>query len=279
MGRNWDSPRTSKRSTQRHRDGNNSGFHKMCSHLTTPLVSCYHRWLRLKWFQYEITMAVVCFEWWEKAILNLCVLSVLSLFAYGFYRQACTIAPVLTRLASRHLHRCGSPRSCCRRGSGSVIEFMTWNINSRTCASHYHDYRTEKGVDRRSAESIYSFREHSFGWVNHFMCEATFVETWSLQGFMRVDLTLPYNWDSRPCLMTVMFMITSCRDNTATRLSRIHHCILSAVRRLRFCCRLPFEFNMNGFGQAPTLWQPDAIVVRLDRLAGSRNAESSSIAY
>jgi hypothetical protein len=42
----------------------------------------------VKWFQYEITFGSYCFEWWEKAMIHLLVLGVVSIFAYGIWRQA-----------------------------------------------------------------------------------------------------------------------------------------------------------------------------------------------
>lgn len=62
--------------------------------------------MRLKWFQYEITLAAYCFVWWEKAFVHVCVLGVLSLFAYGFWRQACALAPAASQLAAKYLPRC-----------------------------------------------------------------------------------------------------------------------------------------------------------------------------
>ena len=62
--------------------------------------------MRLKWFQYEISLAAYCFVWWEKLFVHVCVLGVLGLFAYGFWRQACAVAPAASQLAAKYLPRC-----------------------------------------------------------------------------------------------------------------------------------------------------------------------------
>ena len=72
--------------------------------------------MRLKWFQYEISLAAYCFEWWEKAFVHLCVLGVLALFVYGFWRQACAIAPAVQLLAAKYLPR-RAPRHPPRRAA------------------------------------------------------------------------------------------------------------------------------------------------------------------
>ena len=77
-----------------------------CARNISEATFVAHRWVGLKWFQYEITLAAYCFEWWEKAFVHLCVLGVLSLFAYGFWRQGCAMAPTVSQLAAKYLPRC-----------------------------------------------------------------------------------------------------------------------------------------------------------------------------
>ena len=51
------------------------------------------------WFQYEISFAAYCFDWWEKLIVLAVLLSVLFLVSYGVYRQC---AALYYRLGALH---------------------------------------------------------------------------------------------------------------------------------------------------------------------------------
>jgi hypothetical protein len=55
--------------------------------LTAPA----RRRVRILWFQYEISFAAYCFEWWEKLIVHAVLLSVLFLVSYGAYRQGAAL--------------------------------------------------------------------------------------------------------------------------------------------------------------------------------------------
>ncbi len=46
---------------------------------------------RILWFQYEISFAAYCFDWWEKLIVLAVLLSVLFLVSYGVYRQGAAL--------------------------------------------------------------------------------------------------------------------------------------------------------------------------------------------
>lgn len=57
------------------------------------------RRIRVLWFQYEISFAAYCFDWWEKLIVLAVLLSVLFLVSYGVYRQC---AALYYRLGALH---------------------------------------------------------------------------------------------------------------------------------------------------------------------------------
>ena len=77
-----------------------------CADPRSPCVAArVRRWVRVKWFQYEITFGSYCFEWWEKAMIHLLVLGVVSIFAYGIWRQALVWYNVVNGLVDRFAHR------------------------------------------------------------------------------------------------------------------------------------------------------------------------------
>ncbi len=47
----------------------------------------WHRWIQLKWFQYQITIGTYCFDWWERLLVHFILLAVISLVLYGAYKQ------------------------------------------------------------------------------------------------------------------------------------------------------------------------------------------------
>ncbi|KAL3139500.1 hypothetical protein ABBQ38_003824 [Trebouxia sp. C0009 RCD-2024] len=44
-------------------------------------------WVRRKWFQYQITIGTYCFDWWERLLVHLLLLTVIALVVYGAYKQ------------------------------------------------------------------------------------------------------------------------------------------------------------------------------------------------
>jgi hypothetical protein len=80
--------------------------------LTAPA----RRRVRILWFQYEISFAAYCFEWWEKLIVHAVLLSVLFLASYGAYRQGAALwarlgaLPWCARLAPCGVLWCASAR-------------------------------------------------------------------------------------------------------------------------------------------------------------------------
>ena len=60
------------------------------------------------WFQYEISFAAYCFDWWEKLFVLAVLLSVLFLVSYSVYRQC---AALYYRLGA--LHWCVAQADMC----------------------------------------------------------------------------------------------------------------------------------------------------------------------
>ena len=90
--------------------------------------------MRILWFQYEISFAAYCFDWWEKLIVHAVLLSVLFLVSYGAYRQGAALWARLGDLpwyalqtycgllVSKHLGQEHQLSACLARAGGRSTE-------------------------------------------------------------------------------------------------------------------------------------------------------------
>ena len=55
----------------------------MLSTSSPPFLSSPLRRVRTAWFQYNITLAPYCFEWWERLLVHALVAGGVALLVYG----------------------------------------------------------------------------------------------------------------------------------------------------------------------------------------------------